>query len=449
MLAKPPRTSMTSQDNTQIDLEIKTLLGQLNGRVTNLEKKITSAESFKAEIEALVNEARKSQHSSTARRNHLDKARQLLMQKIEEFKKEEDTEDRGLTKTDAMGAPSDLTGNRVSQKDHKQIQILATEVDRYIAEIDRKVNVLEDPSYLTEEIRALNVDRVKAESLKLFLQSSDRKKDLEVRRRIAYVNQWLNHKTESDKSGDSSIKYHVLVVDDDSEGRETLRELFMSLKSETTPTLDVQVAKNGKEAVYLHLAGASFDMIVMDDLMPVMNGIEATKQLFGMGVVSYIVGVGDDTVKQAFIDAGIDQYIEKPLTPAKYIAEVDRKVKVLENPFYPREEIKALDADRVKAESLKLFLQSSDRRKDLEVRRRIAYVNQWLNHSTEIVKSGDSESEGNKYSVLVVDDSCDDRETLRKLFMWIESETKLPIVFQVAKNGKEAVIFIMLGLVLI
>ena len=69
-------------------------------------------------------------------------------------------------------------------------------------------------------------------------------------------------------------------------------------------------------------------------------------------------------------------------------------MKVLENPSYPREEIKALDADRVKAESLKLFLQSSDRRKDLEVRRRIAYVNQWLNHKTEIVKSGDSESEG-------------------------------------------------------
>ncbi|XP_011034462.1 PREDICTED: uncharacterized protein LOC105132589 [Populus euphratica] len=314
----PAKPSMTSQDNTQIDLEIKTLLVQLNGRVTNLEKKITSAESFKAEVEALVNEARKSHHSSTARRNHLDKARQLLMQKIDEFKKE-DTEDRGLTKTDAMGAPSNLTGNRASmvQKDHRQIQILATEVDRYIAEIDRKVNVLEDPSYLTEEIRALNVDRVKAESLKLFLQSSDRKKDLEVRRRIAYVNQWLNHKTESDKSVDSSIKYFVLVVDDNCENRETLRELFMSIKSETTPTMDVQVAKNGKEAIYLHLAGASFDMIVMNDLMPVMNGIEATKQLFGMGVVSYIVGVGDDTVKQAFIDAGIDQYIEKPLTPAK------------------------------------------------------------------------------------------------------------------------------------
>ncbi|KAJ6428319.1 hypothetical protein OIU84_023694 [Salix udensis] len=304
---------MKSQDNTQIDLEIKTRLVQLNDLVTNLEKKITSAKSFKAEIEALLNEARKSHRSSTVRINHIDKARQLLTQKVDEFKKEENPEDRGLTKIDAMGAPFDLTGNGMSmvQKDHKKIQILATELDQYIAGIDRKVNVLENPSCLTEEIRALNVDRVKA---------NDRRKDLEVRRRIAYVNHWLNHKTETAKSGDSEsegIKYYVLVVDDDCDDRETLRELFLSIKSETTPSMDVQVAKNGKEAVYLHLAGASFDMIVMDNLMPVMNGIEATKQLFGMGAISYFVGVGDDTVSQAFLDAGIDHYIEKPLTPEK------------------------------------------------------------------------------------------------------------------------------------
>ncbi|KAB5573154.1 hypothetical protein DKX38_000348 [Salix brachista] len=410
---------MKSQDNTQIDLEIKTRLVQLNDLVTYLEKKITSAKSFKAEIEALLNEARKSHHSSTVRINHIDKARQLLTQKVDEFKKEENPVDRGLAKIDAMGAPFNLTGNGMSlvQKDHKKIQILATELDQYIAGIDRRVNVLENPSCLTEEIRALNVDRVKAKSLKLFLQSSDRRKD-EVRRRIAYVDQWLNHKTyvdqwlnhktETVKSGDSEsegIKYYVLVVDDNCDDRETLRELFLSIKSETTPSMDVQVAKNGKEAVYLHLAGASFDMIVMDNLMPVMNGIEATKQLFGMGVISYFVGVGDDTVSQAFLDAGIDHYIEKPLTPEKiaavfcrelldqYIAEVNQKVKVLENPSSMREEIKALDVVRVKADSLKLFLQSGDRRKDLEVRRRIAYVNQWLNHKTGSVNSGDSESE--------------------------------------------------------
>ena len=70
----------------------------------------------------------------------------------------------------------------------------------------------------------------------------------------------------------------MLVVDDDCDDREALRELFLSIKSETTPSMDVQVAKNGKEAVYLHLAGASFDMIVMDNLMPVMNGIEVCQR---------------------------------------------------------------------------------------------------------------------------------------------------------------------------
>ena len=36
-----------------------------------------------------------------------------------------------------------------------------------------------------------------------------------------------------------------------------------------------------------------------------------------MGVISYFVGVGDGTVSQAFLDAGIDHYIEKPLTLEK------------------------------------------------------------------------------------------------------------------------------------
>ncbi|CAK7336231.1 unnamed protein product [Dovyalis caffra] len=328
MLAKPPRTSMATQvsekDNTQIDLEIQTLHAQLNNWITNLEEKISAARSFKADIEALVlSEARKS-HDSCIATNHLDKARQLLIgiQKIDEFKKEEVTENKGLTKIDAMVAPSDLTGNHMSmvQKDRKQIQILATELDQYIAKVDQKVCVLENDFYLREEIKALNIDIVKAKSFKLFLQSSDRRNDLEVRSRIAYVNQWLNQKTKSAKSrySESELnKYSVLVVDDSSDDRETLRRLFMSIDAEIMSPMDVQVAKNGKEAVYLHLAGASFDMILINDLMPIMDGIEATKQLIEMGVSSYIVGVYDKTVQQAFIDAGVDTYIEKPLTPGK------------------------------------------------------------------------------------------------------------------------------------
>ena len=48
----------------------------------------------------------------------------------------------------------------------------------------------------------------------------------------------------------------------------------MVVGTEKQFTLEFQEAKNGKEAVYLHLAGASFDLIIMDDQMPIMTGIQ-------------------------------------------------------------------------------------------------------------------------------------------------------------------------------
>lgn len=67
----------------------------------------------------------------------------------------------------------------------------------------------------------------------------------------------------------------MLVVDDGCDDRETLRELFMWIESETKLPIVFQVAKKWKRSCYLHHAGACFDMIVMDDLMPIMNGIES------------------------------------------------------------------------------------------------------------------------------------------------------------------------------
>ncbi|KAI5595685.1 hypothetical protein BDE02_03G156800 [Populus trichocarpa] len=76
--------------------------------------------------------------------------------------------------------------------------------------------------------------------------------------------------------------------------------------------MEFQEAKNGKEAVYLHLAGASFDLIIMDDQMPIMTGIQATQLLRKMGVKSQIVGVTSESDQQAFIDAGLNTCIRKP-----------------------------------------------------------------------------------------------------------------------------------------
>ncbi|EOY10800.1 hypothetical protein QUC31_009818 [Theobroma cacao] len=108
--------------------------------------------------------------------------------------------------------------------------------------------------------------------------------------------------------------FTVLVVDDDP----VIRKLHdMHLKKFG---LSAQVVENGKRAVDLCHFGATFNLILMDKEMPIMDGVEATKELRAMGVNSLIVGVTSRDSQyetQAFMEAGLDFCFEKPLTADK------------------------------------------------------------------------------------------------------------------------------------
>ncbi|RYR03046.1 hypothetical protein Ahy_B06g081879 isoform B [Arachis hypogaea] len=87
-----------------------------------------------------------------------------------------------------------------------------------------------------------------------------------------------------------------------------------------------QAAENGKEAVQIHCSGQGFDLILMDKEMPLMNGIEATKELRSMGICSKIVGVSSHSEEkqiQEFMEAGLDDYLVKPLNMAKLRSILD------------------------------------------------------------------------------------------------------------------------------
>ncbi|KAE8710735.1 Two-component response regulator ARR22 [Hibiscus syriacus] len=102
----------------------------------------------------------------------------------------------------------------------------------------------------------------------------------------------------------------VLVVDDSPMIRK-LHDMYLKKFG-----LEVQVAENGKNAVELFRFGASFDLILMDKEMPVMDGAEATKELRAMGVKSMIVGVtslDSPYEKQVFMEAGLNYCFNKPL----------------------------------------------------------------------------------------------------------------------------------------
>ncbi|GMI84506.1 response regulator 22 [Hibiscus trionum] len=102
----------------------------------------------------------------------------------------------------------------------------------------------------------------------------------------------------------------VLVVDDD-----PLLRMFHDTYLRHFG-LESQVVENGKKAVDLFRLGASFNLILMDKDMPVMNGVEATKALRAIGVTSMIVGLTSRVPPceiQAFMAAGLDYCFEKPL----------------------------------------------------------------------------------------------------------------------------------------
>ncbi|MED6109984.1 hypothetical protein PIB30_038698 [Stylosanthes scabra] len=81
-----------------------------------------------------------------------------------------------------------------------------------------------------------------------------------------------------------------------------------------------QVVQNGKEAIHLHLSAQTFDLILIDMDMPIMNGIQAIKELRSLGICSIIVGVSARCMEshiQEFMEARLDDYFEKPLNIAK------------------------------------------------------------------------------------------------------------------------------------
>jgi len=104
---------------------------------------------------------------------------------------------------------------------------------------------------------------------------------------------------------------HVLIVDDSALVRKQLKEIIKTLDFE------IDVAKNGKEAVD-KANSFQYDVITMDINMPIMDGVEAVKQIMQKQPTPILM-VSSLTTKDASItmdalDLGAVDYISKPGT---------------------------------------------------------------------------------------------------------------------------------------
>ncbi len=109
----------------------------------------------------------------------------------------------------------------------------------------------------------------------------------------------------------------VLIVDDD---REIVKSIEIYLKNEGLNTL---CAYNGLEALK-QLSQNTVHLILMDIMMPVMSGIEATlkiRESYNIPIIM-VSAKGEDTDKIIGLNLGADDYIVKPFNPLELAARV-------------------------------------------------------------------------------------------------------------------------------
>ncbi|USD63740.1 response regulator [Vibrio sp. SCSIO 43140] len=93
---------------------------------------------------------------------------------------------------------------------------------------------------------------------------------------------------------------------------------------------EYDIAGNGQEALELYQSNVNYDVILMDCMMPVKDGFEATQDIReyekqqGMSptpIIALTASVVDDDIQKCF-DAGMDAYVPKPVRREKLLHEM-------------------------------------------------------------------------------------------------------------------------------
>ncbi|MBU3108758.1 response regulator transcription factor [Clostridium gasigenes] len=117
-------------------------------------------------------------------------------------------------------------------------------------------------------------------------------------------------------------KERILIVDDEKEIRDLI-EIY--LKSEGYKTIK---AENGEEALDI-LKTEEVDLIVLDIMMPKLNGIEACLKIREEREMPIIMisAKSEDLDKILGLNTGADDYLTKPFNPLELIARIKSQLR--------------------------------------------------------------------------------------------------------------------------
>lgn len=111
----------------------------------------------------------------------------------------------------------------------------------------------------------------------------------------------------------------VLVVDDESRMRKLVRDFLVK------QNFEVLEAQDGEEALDIFYANRDISLLILDVMMPKMDGWEVCRAIRKDSKVPIIMltARGDERDELLGFELGVDEYISKPFSPKILVARVE------------------------------------------------------------------------------------------------------------------------------
>ena len=113
-------------------------------------------------------------------------------------------------------------------------------------------------------------------------------------------------------------KNKILLVDDEPRLRKMVKDFLKRAE------YDVVEAENGRQALDIFFSDSRIDLVILDVMMPEMNGWEVCREIRRESTVPIIMLTaknGENDELQGF-DLGADEYISKPFSNKILVARV-------------------------------------------------------------------------------------------------------------------------------
>ncbi len=132
-------------------------------------------------------------------------------------------------------------------------------------------------------------------------------------------------------------KIKILVVDDESRMRKLVRDFLIR------NNFEVLEAGDGEEALNIFYREKEIAMLILDVMMPKMNGWDVCREIRETSKVPIIMltAKGEESDELQGFDLGVDEYISKPFSPKILVARIEAILRRANNRVAEEESVEA------------------------------------------------------------------------------------------------------------